>query len=90
MTHHMQLLQWAVPTLKLWDAKGVCCVDRCQPKSVGGEEKLFVTDPWGQEFMVLQGGKAGDFPMSMGMSEVQLPVHAGELHRQWLALHGRQ
>ncbi|CAK0787190.1 hypothetical protein CVIRNUC_010406 [Coccomyxa viridis] len=53
---------------------------RCQPKSVGGEEKLFVTDPWGQEFMVLQGGKAGDFPISMGMSEVQLPVHAGTSH----------
>ena len=49
---------------------------------MGGEEKLFVTDPWGQEFMVLQGGKAGDFPMSMGMSEVQLPVHAGELRCQ--------
>ena len=62
-----------------WGARVVCCVDRCQPKSVGGEDKLFVTDPWGQEFMVLQGGKAGDFPMSMGMSEVQLPVHAGEL-----------
>ena len=55
---------------------------------MGGEEKLFVTDPWGQEFMVLQGGKAGDFPMSMGMSEVQLPVHAGELRCRWLALQG--
>ena len=48
---------------------------------MGGEERLFATDPWGQEFMVLQSGKAGDFPLSMGMSEVQLPVHAGELLR---------
>ena len=73
----------------LWGARFACCVDRCQPKSVGGQERLFVTDPWGQEFVVLQGGKAGDFPMSMGMSEVQLPVHAGEVHCQWLAPQGK-
>lgn len=48
-------------------------------RSVHGEQRLFATDPWGQEFMVLQSGKAGDFPMSTGMSEVQLPVHPGEL-----------
>ena len=49
-----------------------------------------MTDPWGQEFMVLQGGRAGDFPMSMGMSEVQLPVHAGELRCRWLANQTKQ
>ena len=28
--------------------------------------------------MVVQSGQAGDFTMSMGVSEVQLPVHPGE------------
>ena len=46
-------------------------------RSVHGEQRLFATDPWGQDYMVLQSGQAGDFTMSMGMSELQLPVHPG-------------
>lgn len=42
-----------------------------------GSEELSVTDPWGQEFRVAQSGTAGDFPWSMGIAEVQLPVHPG-------------
>ncbi len=48
-------------------------------RSTNREQRLFAIDPWGQDVMVLQSGEAGDFPMSMGMSEVQLPVHSGEL-----------
>lgn len=46
-------------------------------RTVGGKERLFATDPWGQDYMVLQSGQAGDYAMSMGMSELQLPVHPG-------------
>ncbi len=46
-------------------------------RSVHGEQRLFATDPWGQDYMLLQSGQAGDFSMSMGMSELQLPVHPG-------------
>ncbi len=45
---------------------------------MNGEQHLFATDPWGQDCMVVQSGQAGDFTMSMGVSEVQLPVHPGE------------
>lgn len=46
-------------------------------RAMKGEQRLFATDPWGQEYLVLQSGQAADFSMSMGMSELQLPVHPG-------------
>ena len=47
-------------------------------RDVDGERRLFATDPWGQDCLILQSGQAGDFPMSMGMCELQLPVHPGK------------
>jgi hypothetical protein len=43
----------------------------------GDGDSIAVTNPWGQDVRVVQNTAARHFPWTMGISEVQLHMHAG-------------